>query len=461
MTLKRFFTSGLALVMLLTMGAGCFGGGNSGAAVEQVELNYWRVFDDEDAFRDIINNYEALHPNVTINYRKLRAEEYDAELIRAFAEGNGPDIFSVHNTKLGEWQSLMKPMPTAVNIAYLETVGTLRKETIYVNRQEPTITQKSLKQQYVDVVPADVIRPYQADPREAPEDRVFGLPLAVDSMVLFYNKDLLNAAGIAEPPATWEAFQEAVAKLTVIDAAGNITQSGAALGTTENVERSADLISVLMLQNGTVMADDRGNVFINDIPEGTPQGLYPAVDAIRFYTDFANPTKEVYTWNDTFPGSFEAFVNGQTALFFGYSYHLPFIAAAAPKLNYAVANLPQIGGGRQVNYANYWVESVAKNTAHADYAWDFVEFAASAEQVQSYLDTSDKPTALRSLINTQLNDEIMGVFAAQVLTAESWYRGGDADAMEKALNDFADNTLAGVDPLETVNATTAVIRQTY
>jgi multiple sugar transport system substrate-binding protein len=461
MSLKRLFTSGLALVMLLTMGAGCFGGGDSGTATEQVELNYWRVFDDEDAFDDIIKNYQALHPNVTINYRKLRAEEYDAELVRAFAEGNGPDIFSVHNTKIGEWQSLMRPMPTAVNISYLETVGTLRKETIYVDRQEPTLTQKSLKQQYVDVVPADVIRPYQADPKESPEDRVFGLPLAVDSMALYYNKDLLDAAGIAEPPTTWEAFQEAVTKLTVIDASGNITQSGAALGTTENVERSADLISVLMLQNGTVMADDRGNVFINDIPDGTPQGLYPSVDAVRFYTDFANPTKEVYTWNDTFPGSFEAFVNGQTAFFFGYSYHLPFIKAAAPKLDYAVSSLPQIGGGRQVNYANYWVESVAKSTTHPDYAWDFVEFATSAEQVQSYLDASDKPTALRSLINTQLNDEVLGIFAAQVLTAESWYRGADADAMEKALNDFADSTLAGADPLETVGATTAIIRQTY
>jgi hypothetical protein len=77
------------------------------------------------------------------------------------------------------------------------------------------------------------------------------------------------------------------------------------------------------------------------------------------------------------------------------------------------------------------------------------------------LDASDKPTALRSLINTQLNDEVLGIFAAQVLTAESWYRGADADAMEKALNDFADSTLAGADPLETVGATTAIIRQTY
>jgi hypothetical protein len=68
---------------------------------------------------------------------------------------------------------------------------------------------------------------------------------------------------------------------------------------------------------------------------------------------------------------------------------------------------------------------------------------------------------LRSLINTQLNDEDMGPFAEQVLTAESWYRGRDVDAMEKALNDFADSVLAGVDPFDTIDQTVQIVRQTY
>lgn len=461
MAWKGVVSACLAFTMLLSMGAGCFDGGSDvGPAGAPVTLDYWRVFDNEDAFDDIIKAYEAMHPNVTINYRRLRAEEYEAELIRAFAEGRGPDIFSVHNTKIGEMQSLIQPMPTSVKVAYLETVGTLRKETIYVEREQPTLTQKALKQQYVDVVASDVLRSYQANADATPTTRVFGLPLAVDTMVLFYNKDLLNAAGIAEPPDTWDEFQDAVTKLTVIDADGNITQSGAALGTTDNVERSADLISLLMLQNGTVMTQGNSITF-GEVPDGTPEGLHPAIDAVRFYTDFANPTKEVYSWNDTFTGSFEAFANGQTAFFFGYSYHIPFLDAAAPKLNYAIAKMPQIAGGRQVNYANYWVEVVAKNSNASNYAWDFVQFQTSAEQASKYLTSARKPTALRSLINTQLNDENMGPFAEQVLTAQSWYKGRDADAMEKALNDFADNVLAGLDPYELINQTVQIIKQTY
>lgn len=461
MSFKRLFSASLAFAMLLSMGAGCFGGGGDvGPGGAPVVLNYWRVFDDEDAFRDIIKAYETLHPNVSINYRRLRAEEYEAELIRAFAEGRGPDIFSVHNTKIGEMQSLMQPMPPAVTVSYLETVGTIRKETVYVERQQPTLSQKALKQQFVDVVTSDVLRAYKPSAEAEVQNRIYGLPLAVDTMILFYNKDLLNAAGIAEPPATWEAFQDAVTKLTVIDADGNITQSGAALGTTDNVERSADLISLLMLQNGTIMTNGNSITF-GEVPDGTPEGLFPAVDAVRFYTDFANPTKEVYAWNDTFSGSFEAFANGQTAFFFGYSYHQPFISAAAPKLNYAITKIPQIAGGRQVNYANYWVEGVAKNSGSSDYAWDFVQFATSADQVGKYLTIARKTTGLRGLINTQLNDESLGPSAEQVLTAESWYRGRDADAMEKALNDFADNVLVGRDPFDLIVNTVLTVKQTY
>ncbi|MDQ5952354.1 MAG: hypothetical protein QG626_482 [Patescibacteria group bacterium] len=460
MSFKRWVGMGLAVAMLVSLGAGCSGGGQASTEATTIQLDYWRVFDDEDSFKDIIKSYQTLHPNVKITYRRLRPEEYETELIRAFAEGRGPDIFSVHNTKIGEFESLMEPMPASVNVSYLEMVGSLRKKAVYVEREQPTLSQKSLKQQFVDVVADDVIRPYKASPEASAVSAVFGLPLSVDTMALYYNKDLLNAAGIPQAPASWEEFQNDVAKLTVIDAEGKITQSGAALGTTDNIERSADILSLLMMQNGTIMTKDNAITF-NEIPDGTPEGLFPAVDAARFYTDFANPTKEVYSWNDSFSGSFEAFANGQTAFFFGYSYHIPYLAAAAPKLNYGIGPMPQISGGRQVNFGNYWVESVAKNSDQSDYAWDFVQYAASADQAGKYLNKANKPTALRGLINTQLNDEDMGTFAEQVLTADSWYEGRDADAMEKALNDFADGVLAGSNPEDLVDEAAQIVRQTY
>ncbi|MBP9828203.1 extracellular solute-binding protein [Patescibacteria group bacterium] len=463
MRMRRIFGAVLLGATLVMVGAGCSGDSASTAnTTKPVTLTYWRVFDDEDAFTEIISSYRVLHPNVKIEYRKLRAEEYEEELLKALAKGEGPDIFSVHNSRVAEFQDLLQPMPASVQISTLEVQGSLRKETVYVPKTVTLYTQKQLEQQFVDVVAEDAVLPYQPDEDTPATDRIYGLPLSVDTMALYYNQDLLNAAGIAEPPTTWDAFQEAVIKLTKIDANGQVTQSGAALGTSENVERSSDILALLMMQNGTQMTDDRGRVAFQTIPVGTERGVFPALDATRFYTDFANPAKETYTWNDSFPNSFDAFTRGQTAFFLGYSYHAPLITAANPKLRFEVSAAPQISGGRQVNYANYWIEGVSKNTDASNYAWDFLAYAAKAENVASYLEEAQKPTALRSVINAQLEDDFLGVFASQILLADSWYHGKDALAAEQAFYDLIDAILNGsAEPEDEVESAARIISQTY
>ena len=466
MQIKRLFTGFVLFATLLTTGAGCFGGSSS-ATSSKITLKVWGVFGEEDSWKTLIEKYHTLHPNVTVEYTKLRFEEYKDELIRSIAEGKGPDVMAVHNTWLGGFTDLLAPMPDAVNVTHMETQGTLRKESVLVATSESTMSMKTLKSDFIPAVIDDVVMPYVKDSKSDPVDKIYALPMAMDTLALFYNQDMLNAAGIPQPPATWSDFQEAVKSLTKIDTAGKITQSAVGLGTSENVERSSDILSVLMMQNGVEMVDDRGRVTFNDAPKGSGNSTPPGLGAVQFYTDFANPTKEVYTWNDTMPSSLDAFVNGQTAMFLGYSYHLPIIRTLAPKLNVAVAALPQISTAdttQQVNYGNYWAEGVSKDSTNQDYAWNFVLFATNEDNVASYLTDAKKPTALRSLIASQLNDEDLGVFASQLLTAKTWYRGLDVDAEEAAMNqlidDYAANTY-GDDPQKAVDNAARVVAQTY
>lgn len=438
---QRLLASLLLLTSFVTMGAGCNNNATATAeATKPVKLKIWRVFDEDDTFQETMRAYQTLHPNVSFDYRTIRFEEYEDALVTAFAEGNGPDIFSIHNTWIGGYENLISPMPPTVSIPYTETKGTIKKETITTIKEESTITLRQLKADYVDVVAKDVVRPYQPNPKEPAVERIWGLPLSVDTLALFYNKDLLNAASIAEPPRDWATFQKDVATLTTLSATNAVIQSGAALGTSENVERAFDIVSLLMMQNGTTMLDSRGRA---QFAQANESRIVPGAEAVRFYTDFANTLKEVYTWNEDQPSSFDAFAAGKTAMFLGYAYHLPLLETRAPKLNYAVAPVPQIEGARVVNYANYWVETVSKATPHQNWAWDFIEFAASPEQVPSYLREAQKPTALRALIADQLEDESLSAFASQLLTAESWYKGSDIAITEKAFLDLIDAALRG------------------
>ena len=233
----------ILFIPLLILGAGC--GGSSAAetlASKPVKITIWRVFDDSDTFQSLMGSYQAIHPNVSFAYKELRYDEYEDELIRAFAEGNGPDIFSLHNTWIGEYESLIEPLPDSLSIAYAEVRGTIKKETVYTIKEEPTLSERALKANFVDVVAQDVLRSYKASAKAQAEDRIFALPLSVDTLALYYNKDLLDAAGIAEPPSTWTEFQDAVTLLTKISSNDEIVQSGAAIGTSQNGERAFGVV---------------------------------------------------------------------------------------------------------------------------------------------------------------------------------------------------------------------------
>ncbi len=429
---------------LLLFGSGC--GGPSVAeqqATVPVKLVVWRTFDGQDTLSAIMTNYQKLHPNISFEYRELRVDEYKNELVRAFAEGRGPDIFSLHNDWIGEEIPLIAPMPKTLSIPFVEIKGTLKKERVVTLKTEATVSLRQLRNEFLDTVSDDVVRPFQATPKSPIEQRIYGLPLSVDSMALFYNRHLLNAANIATPPTDWETFQKnAVPKLTSIGPNDVIVQSGAALGTSRNVERSFDLLSLLMMQNGADMNTDRGGTGFADVDQSR---ISRGGQAVRFYTDFANPVKESYAWNAKQPGSFEAFVNGKTAFFFGYSYHIPLLRAQNPKLKFGIAPMPQIGTGAATNYANYWVETVAKASKNQNWGWDFIQFATSAAQVSSYLKSAHKPPARKALINSFLEDEDLAVFANQLLTAKTWYRGNNAAVAEQAFLNLIDIANSGGD----------------
>src|SRR3989339_1703134 len=108
----------IILVLLTTTGFGCKQGNLAAykELSEPVTLKYWRVFDGEDGFTEIIAAYRQLHPNVNIEYKKLRYEEYEQALLTGWADDQGPDIFTIHNTWVGKYKERIAPMPESIKL---------------------------------------------------------------------------------------------------------------------------------------------------------------------------------------------------------------------------------------------------------------------------------------------------------------------------------------------------------
>jgi len=441
----------LVLVGLYTLG------GRKPANVTAVKLEWWGVFDEASSYQSVLAAYKTQHPYVTITYKKFRMEEYEDALIQAWARGSGPDIYALPNSWLHRFEAngFITPMPVSTRMAYYvrsKPLG-IREEIKVEYKTVPAITLTDISNQYVSVVKDDVYF----------KGKIHGLPQSMDSLALFYNKDLLNFALITQPPITWEEFIDEVPKLTLLDATGKITQAGAALGTYTNIPRAFDIISVLMMQNGTTMATEAGKVLFHQT-SGVGEAAYqPGGEALRFYTDFASPTKQVYSWDATQSDALEAFIAGKVAFFFGYSYQRDIISSRASRLNWSVSTLPQVDSVKPTHYANYWVQTVAKRSTHANEAWNFIQFLSHPTVVTSYLQSSGRTSALVALINEDLQnrDPLINVFAQQALTAKSWYRGKNPLAAEEAFGDMVTAILGGTLITDSIKDASSKVEQTY
>src|SRR5690606_20060493 len=71
-----------------------------------------------------------------------------------------------------------------------------------------------------------------------------GLPLLVDPMVMYYNRDLFASSSVALPPANWAEVNQIVPLLSKIDARNNVLQSAISFGEFDNVNNAKDIFAM-------------------------------------------------------------------------------------------------------------------------------------------------------------------------------------------------------------------------
>lgn len=424
--MKRFFFKATIFSLaFMLIGLGCKGpSAEEQAAVRPVTLEYWTVYEDVAMLRQFASEYKQAHPFVTINIRQVRYDEFDSLFTNALADDVGPDMVSLHAHWMNKYQPRLAPMPSSVRVAQVSVEGEYRQETVITLNNYTMPTPRSIQTDYVSTVAEDAI--IAGD--------VYGLPLSMDTMALYYNKDLLDRAGVATPPTTWEEFMDAVQETTTFGADGRIIQSGVALGTGNNIDNAADIFALLMQQRNSPVTNGRSVTLANNIKQLRQN--HPAFEVLRFYTDFAQPTKEVYSWNTEKGNAFDAFVQGQSAFYLGYAFDAERIAARAPQMTVEVVSLPQLDPTRPANIANYWLQSVVKKSEHQNVAWDFIRYATTERNTKRYVDATALPSPLRVHIAEQAEDPILEPFVTQMLTAKNWYRGRNVDVAKEALADM-------------------------
>ena len=372
-----------------------------------VNLTIWGTHENQVPISALIEYYKSLRPNVNIIYREFAPATYESELINLLAINERPDIFMIHNTWLQKHKNKMISAP---------------KEQLPFNDYEATITQIA-----VDDLTYN--------------NEIFASPLYLDSLAMFLNKTAMESKGIAFAPKTWDEFKNVVRSLRVIDANTNIIKkSAAAIGGSEiSINRGVDLLQLIMLQSGiTFVKDGRAN-FANIFENNKNIGE----DALNFYLDFSDPSSKYYTWNDNLHYSIDDFTEGNTYIIFNYSHQIPIIKEKNPFLRFEVAPIPQVNPNLPVAFGNYWALAVSKDSANPTWAWDFIIESTLIENgADTYLKASNRPPAMRSLIQKYSTDTFYRPFVAQALVARST-KLGDVNYITQIFSRLIQDILIG------------------
>ena len=415
--LSKIFIIGIFVIIALILGGVVWTliGPGKVTPPKDATLTIWGVWDESSDLSGMINAYRKVHPYVKIKYVKIRYDEYEDMLLNAWATDTGPDIYALPNSWIAKYKdNFITPMPKSTSVAYYSSKKTLFKtETIIEYKTESSYTAGQIDDYYIDVVYDDVVF----------NNYIYALPFGINTLVMYVNRELMNQALLIDPPTTWDEFTSITSRFALIDAQNNIVRAAAALGTYENVPHAADIVTLLMLQNGTQMTS--GNKVTFHQSSTSDSSYYPGTVALDYYTSFADSTKRTYTWNSDMPDAIDYFADGKLAFLFAYNYDRPEIESKASGVDFEIAPIPQVDPNNTINYANYWAYTVSKKSKNSNIAWNFLRYSSYASRVEPYLANTKQASVLQSTLKTQLDseDNELKIFAQQALTAQSWYHG--------------------------------------
>lgn len=374
----------------------------SGTALAAGPLTVWIMGDSGTNFSQLVAPFTA-ETGTEVEVVAIPWDSIDEKLTTSVASGAGPDIVQIGLSKLRTFADAGALLPLDELLA---TYPGLAPENF-----------------------ADGV----AGKATAVAGQIVSVPWISDTRVLFYRKDILEAAGIANPPGTWDQLR---ADAKVLTGRGE-GQYGYYIP-----QWDSSLPVVMTWDQGGDIIDAEGNVDFNTPAFAAAVDLYAGLHA-----DGSVPK------NGDFDQT-QGFISGIAPMLVSGPYLAKAIAGSAPELDgkWGVTTLPKAAAGTSLfagSNLGVWF-----NTDQQDDSLKLLEFLSKpATQVEWFKLNGELPTVKAALTDPALAaDPLVEVYAAQLLDAKvlpmvpNWDGGVGADLL-KALNTIV---LTGADRASTL-----------
>lgn len=440
--------------------------GNIDATSGKTILTLWQPIDNQDVYKDIIDNFEGENPDVKVKIEIKNLKEYERDSTNVLSAQNGPDVWVIPNSWIPRHGDKIVSVP----------------DNFFGTDKEKISNADYVKDNFVPIIANELVK----------NGNLQALPMFVDTLALYINKAVLKEVEneisqsdspneevlnlISTGPATWNDLIKLVKAITKVEN-GQITRSAVALGESTNISHSDDILMAMMLQNKTqVISPDHQTASFN-LPQTKNSGesFLPGKNAFDFYLSFSNPNSTNYSWNKTLGNSQRAFVDGKVAMVIDYKYFGEIIPQIDPNVSFKILALPQIQGVsdnetefKPVDFASYYTYTVPSTSQNQDLAWKFMKYLYSSGGIESYASATSrtKPYKFDDLPQS-LKDrsERNQPFRFQSMSAESWYHSKEPNqavaTIRNMINDASSGTVDSQKALDTgAKLVTDILRST-
>ncbi len=329
--MKKF----LFVLMVASLVLAACGGAKAPAASAgpvEISMMMWGDPAELDVWNQIVADFHTANPNITVKVEVSDWDSYWTKLKTLLSASTPPDVFAMDAPLYLDYQS----------------------RGVLLNLQP-----------YLDKNP-DMLKGLYPQTLEAYKtaDGLYGLPRDFQTVVLFYNKDMFDAAGVAYPTADWtyDDLRTAAKSLTKVGADGKVSQYGF----------YADPWDMELIWSEGIWAN--GGDVINADHTKTLIGEPNAMKAWQLFHDMMFVDK---SWPDTnVAGEYggDPFLAGVAAMTTIGHWAVPGYAEAGFKWDVAPMPKGSAGAATSVNSAGF---VVGKDSKHPDEAFTFLKFVLS------------------------------------------------------------------------------------
>ncbi|MQS06860.1 extracellular solute-binding protein [Streptomyces alkaliphilus] len=378
-------------------GSGSGGEGLSGT------VTFWDTSNETEAevFRAVAEEFSELHPDVTVDYVNIGWDGAQDRFKNAAGANEAPDVMRTEVAWVSDF----------ANLGYLAPLD----DTPAVEDQGDFLEQAWASTQF--------------------NDTTYAVPQVIDTLALFYNKELLDAAGVEVPEnledikASTEAF----------------TEQGLEAPFYLRGDDAYWFLPYIYGEGGDLVDADTETVTIDDAS---------GVAAFEAVQDLLDSGAAITDTTDGWQNMMGAFGEGSVAMMINGPWAINDARDAIGEENLGVAPVPA-GGSSQGAPQGGWNYGVYAGSANLDASYEFVAYMASAETQQRITEELSLLPTRSSVydVDSVANNEMVEFFAPAVEVAHERAWIPEANSLFDPLREEVESMLLGrATAEETANA---------